>query len=222
MPDEPHLCLSHESLLALSRQLREIPDLADDLVDAIACRTRLTGPSEYRRPGYRPTAYNTAASAASDHLHAVLVSWVRLVCEQRALDYTGPTSTAGLARWLDRNLVALAMTEGVESAPAEIRAAVESAVNIVCPPLRQQPISPDQLSQARNARLNASGIAALAKELGDDYKGLTVRRLQTLRDAGRIVPIPGPWSPDFPEMFIVGDVLDAHLAHPTRRRKSAA
>lgn len=225
MPNNPtHLYLDHASIRELDRLLREIPDLADDLVDAIAGRTRLSAPSEHRRTRRitnQSMPYNPAAAKVSDHLHAVLVSWVRLVCEQRGVEYTASTSTAGLARWLTRNLIALAMTEGVESAPAEISAAIEAAVHIVCPPARREPITPDQVAQARRARLNASGLATLAKELGEEYRSLTVRRVQTLRDAGRIIPVPGPWAPDWPEMFVVGEVLDAHTLHPMRRRSAA-
>ncbi|WP_306363127.1 hypothetical protein [Nocardia sp. CC227C] len=219
-----HLYLSHDAIRDLDRLLREIPDLAADLTDAFACRTRLNGPTEYRlqpRSATQPLPYNPAASKAADHLHATLVSWTRLICEQRGLPYTAGATTPALARWLHRNLIAFAMTEGVESAPTDIAAAVAAATRIVCPPARERPINTDQIAQARRARLNASGIATLAKELGEKYQSLTVRRVQTLRDAGRIDPVPGPWSPDLPELFVVGEVLDAHLTHPTRRRVAA-
>ncbi|WP_280358131.1 hypothetical protein [Nocardia otitidiscaviarum] len=219
-----HLYLSHAAIRDLDRLLREIPDLAEDLTDAIACRTRLNGPTEYRlqpRAATQPLPYNPAASQAADHLHATLVSWTRLICEQRDLTYTSGTTTAALARWLHRNLIAFAMTEGVESAPTDIAAAVDTATRIVCPPARDRPLDAAQLAQARRTRLSASGIATLAKELGEQYEALTVRRVQTLRDAGRIDPVPGPWSPDVPELFVVGEVLDAHLIHPTRRHAAA-
>ncbi|WP_282777313.1 MULTISPECIES: hypothetical protein [unclassified Nocardia] len=219
-----HLYLSHDAIRELDRLLREIPDLSDDLADAFACRTRLNGPTEYRlqpRSATQPLPYNPAASKAADHLHAVLSSWTRLICEQRGLPYTAGTTTPALARWLHRNLIAFAMTEGVESAPAELAAAVATATRIVCPPARDRSIDDAQLAQARRTRLSASGIATLAKELSGDYQGLTVRRVRTLRDAGRIDPVPGPWSPDLPEMFVVGEVLDAHLAYPARRSVAA-
>ncbi|WP_327143072.1 hypothetical protein [Nocardia sp. NBC_01327] len=221
--DPNHLYLSHAAIRDLADLLTEIPSLAEDLEDAVACRTRLGDPGLRlsSRSNDQPLPYSVGAAKVRDHLHALLVSWTRLICEQRALDYAGPTSTPGLSRWLHRNLIALAMTEGIESAPTDLRSAVEAAERIICPPSEQIPVTTDALESARRAKLNASGISTLAKELGDAFKSITPRRIQTLRDSGRLAPVPGPWSPDWPEQFVVGEVLDAHLAYPARRRKSA-
>ncbi|CAM4519658.1 hypothetical protein NONI108955_41390 [Nocardia ninae] len=220
-----HLYLDRIELRALAELLCEIPDLAEDLSISLTRQSRLSTRGDYRmnrRPSEQPLPYNPAASRAADELHAVLVSWVRLVCEQRGLDYAGSPSTPGLARWLDRNLIALAMTEGAEGAPEEIRTVVQAALGIVCPPAAPIVLDEQKLEQARRHRLNASGIATLAKELGAEYQGLTVRRIQTLRNAGKIAPLPGPWAPGWPELYTVGEVLDEHLAHPMRRRAPAA
>lgn len=221
-----HLYLDRFELRALTELLREIPDLVDELVIARTKQARTGTRGDFRmhrRPSEQPLPYDPAAARAADELHAILVSWVRLVCEQRGIRYPGSPTTTGLARWLDRNLVAFAMTEGVRSAPTEIRAAVRAAHRIVFP--AAEPIvtfDDSALALARSQRLNASGIATLAQQLGDSYRSLTVRRVQTLRDAGAITPVPGPWAPDWPELFVVGPVLDAHLAHPTRRRRAAS
>ncbi|MFE9579279.1 hypothetical protein ACFYO1_23035 [Nocardia sp. NPDC006044] len=219
-----HLYLDRVELRALAELLREIPDLAEDLAVSLTRQSRLGTRGDYRmnrRPSEQPLPYNPAASRAADDLHAVLGSWVRLVCEQRGLDYTGSPSTPGLARWLDRNLIALAMTEGAEGAPEDIRTVVQAALWIVCPPVAPVVLDVGMVEQARRHRLNASGIASLAGELGEQYRGLTVRRIQTLRNAGRITPQPGPWAPGWPELYTVGAVLDEHLAYPSRRRARA-
>ncbi|MFI1915921.1 hypothetical protein [Nocardia sp. NPDC020380] len=221
--ESDHLYLRTDALRDLVALLREIPELAADLEDAVAGRARLGDPN-YRlhsRTSDQPLPFSPKAAAVRDRLHAVLVSWVRLICEQRALDYSGPTSTAGLARWLERNIIALALTEGAETAPDEIRSAAEAAEQIVCPPPQRITVDAAGLAAARRARLNISGIATLAKELGEEFHNVTVRRLQTLRDAGRIRPVPGPWAIDWPELYVVGEVLDAHLAYPTRQRRGS-
>ncbi|MGN2635329.1 hypothetical protein ACTD5D_03860 [Nocardia takedensis] len=220
-----HLYLDRPQLRAVAELLREIPELAEDLTIARTRQARTgsrDGHRAHRRPGEQPLPYDPAAARAADDLHAVLVSWVRLVCEQRAVDYTGSPTTAGLARWLDRNLIALAMTEGAHDAPDDLRRVVHAANLVVCPPAAPTvDLDETALTRARAQRLNASGIAALAKALGDEYRTLTVRRVQTLRDAGRISPVPGPWSLDWPELFLVGQVLDEHLTYPTRKRRPA-
>ncbi|WP_043647168.1 hypothetical protein [Nocardia thailandica] len=217
-----HLYLDRVAVHDLVRMLREIPELAVDLEDAVTRRSRLGDPNLRlsSRSGDQPLPFSPAASRARDHLHGVLVSWVRLICEQRGLDYSGGTSTGDLARWLDHNVIALAMTEGAETALCEIRAAIQAALQVICPPTPRIEVDAAQLEAARNARLNVNGIATLAKEMGEVFQSVTVRRIQTLRDAGRIHPVPGPWAPEWPELFVVGEVLEAHLAHPARKRRA--
>ncbi|MFE3799050.1 hypothetical protein [Nocardia tengchongensis] len=220
--ESTHLYLTVDALRELAELLAGIPSLAEDLEDSVNGRARL-GAANTRLSGRssdQPLPFSVGAANVRDHLHACLVGWVRLVCEQRAIGYSGPTSTAGLAAWLRTNLIALAMTEGVESAPADLRSAVEAAERVVCPPAHRYVLDAAAVAAARRARLNVSGIVTLAKGLGDPFRTVTVRRIQTLRDAGKVAPVPGPWAPDWPELFLVGDVLDAHLNHPMRRRKS--
>ncbi|MGM7646543.1 hypothetical protein ACSVDM_16710 [Nocardia sp. JW2] len=220
--DDGHLYLDRETARALFRLLGEVPELADDLADSRTRQTRFGQPDIRVHGGSTvpKLPFNPAAARADDHLRAVLVSWVRLVCEQRAVDYDGAASTAGMARWLQRNIVALAMTEGVEEALPEISAAVEAAVVVVCPPAEGGGVvDAELLARARAVRLNAAGIQKLASQLGGVFANLTARRLRTLREAGLVEPVPGPWSADWPELFLVGPVLDAHLALPARQRK---
>jgi hypothetical protein len=218
-----NLYLGPDQVRELRDLLREIPELAADLTDSIAKRTRLGGGVKRWQPraAAQPLPYDPAAAAAADHLHAILVSWVRLVCEHRAIEYDGAAATGGLAVWLDRYVIAVAMTPGAEQALGELEDAVRAANRIVCPPVAAIELDEAGIAAARRTRLNASGIAALAKELGPEFRGLNVRRIQTLREAGRVGPVPGPWAPDWPEQFLVGEVLDAHLVHPLRGRRSA-
>ncbi|MFD6104805.1 hypothetical protein ACFWFQ_19295 [Nocardia salmonicida] len=222
--DDNHLYLDREAARDLARMLGDIPDLAEDLADARTRQTRF-GTVDYRtRNGAREQRlpFNPAAARAADHLQSVLVAWVRLVCEQRGVTYGGAASIGGMAEWLQRNIVALAMTEGVEAAPAEIAAAIEAAETVVCPPAEIAAADADLVLRARAVRLHAAAIGKLAEELGDGYHNLTARRVRTLRKAGLITPVPGPWAADWPELFVVGEVLDAHRALPARLRAKDA
>ncbi|MFD6392818.1 hypothetical protein [Nocardia sp. NPDC060259] len=218
--DDTHLFLDRNAARDLARMLGDIPDLAEDLADARTRQTRFGAVDFRTRNGAREQRlpFNPAAARVEDELRAVLVSWVRLVCEQRDFAYDGATSIAGLAEWLQRNIIAFVMTEGVEDAPAEIGAAIEAAVSVVCPPAEASSVDAALVLRARAVRLNASGIAKLATQLGDGYGNLNARRVRTLRAAGLIQPVPGPWSRDWPELFVVGEVLDAHRALPARQR----
>ncbi|MFE6923642.1 hypothetical protein ACFVAV_21640 [Nocardia sp. NPDC057663] len=218
--DDSHLFLDRSAARDLARMLGDIPDLAEDLADARTRQTRFGAVDFRTRNGAREQRlpFNPAAARVEDELRAVLVSWVRLVCEQRDFAYDGASTIAGLAEWLQRNIVAFVMTEGVEGAPAEIGAAIEAAVAVVCPPADASTADAALVLRARAVRLNAAGIGKLAEQLGDGFRNLTARRVRTLREAGSIHPVPGPWSPEWPELFVVGEVLDAHRALPARKR----
>ncbi|WP_228002154.1 hypothetical protein [Nocardia australiensis] len=225
MDNPNHMFIPRHELKLLRELLREIPDLALDLGIAVTKQARLgeVGRSRKpRRPSEQPLPYHVAAADAAEELHNALVGWVRLTCEQRDIDYTGPTSTPALAKWLHRNIVALAMTEGSETALPEIRDAMQAAEWIVCPPMRPHAVDQARIDRARKLMLNVSGIAALAKELGEEYRHLTKRRVHVLKEAGRILPVPGPWRIDWPVLYFVGDVLDAHLSLPIRERHAEA
>lgn len=217
-----HMFITKHELTKLREVLAEIPTLAADLPVTITKQARLGEVGrgrKPRRPSEQPLPYHVDAARVADELHNALAGWVRLTCEQRAMDYTGPTSTAGLARWLDRHYIALAMTEGSETALEELGHLADVAHRIICPPPSPIVVDAASLARARAQLLNPNGIATLARELGEEYRHLTRRRVHVLKEAGLIRPVPGPW---LHLMFNVGDVLDAHLLLPIRERHAKA
>jgi hypothetical protein len=220
-----HMFVGRHEVKLLRELLRDIPALAIELGIAVTKQARLGEIGRNRkprRPSAPPLPYHLGAAEAAEELHNELVGWVRLTCEQRVINYEGSISTPGLARWLERNVVALAMTEGAENAYVGIKDAVQRAEWIVCPPVMPVVYDQQKYEKARRLRLNPSGIAALVKELDEKYRHLTARRVRVLRDAGLIERAPGPWHPDWPELFVVGEVLDAHLELPIRERHAKA
>ncbi|WP_280186268.1 hypothetical protein [Nocardia gipuzkoensis] len=253
-PPCPHSDFAHDiydfdrhEINLLRALLRKVPYLVTDLAPAIAKQARLgeVGRSRKpRRPSEQPLPYNADALAAADELHNVIGGWVRLVCEQRGVEFRpvgwlpatfiGPLrpgqhrmypgyvpTTVDLAFWLDRNLVSLAMTEGAETVRPELKAAVLRAHRIACPPKLTVVIDQHKLNEARALCLNANGVATLARELGEEYRHLSRRRVHVLHEAELIKPIPGPWRKDW-VLFKVGEVLDAHLVLPIRERHARA
>lgn len=246
LADEPnHFFIPRHELTKLKEILSEIPSLAADLPDTITKQARLGEVGRgcrHRRPSEQPLPFHVDAAQVAADLHNALTGWVRLVCEQRAMEYmpigylradfVGPlqpgvkrvgrghvASTAEMARWLERHMVALAMTEGSETALDELGHLADTAHRLICPPQQAIVIDKAKEAMARAQLLNANGIATLAKELGEEYRHLTRRRVHVLKEAGLIHPLPGPWMS---LMFRVGDVLDAHLALPIRERHAKA
>lgn len=247
-----HLYIPRHTLKLLSTTLREIPELIIDLEVALTKQDRLSmrgGNRKPKRPSEQPLPYSEDASEAGETLHNLLSTWVRAVCEQRDLEYLpigythrhgdfiGPLAadqkrippgynlgnTPDLSRWLNRHLISLGMTEGADTAVNDILDAVEAIRRIVWPRFRE-PDNTSRTDAARATVLNQAGITAVARELGDEYRHLGARRVKYLCEQGYARPAPGPWRPDWPTMYVVGDVMDAHLAHPIRPRhtKSSA
>lgn len=221
MTDGPeHRYIPRHDVKLLRGHLLDIPDLAADLAVAVMRQDRYErgGGHQRRRGDGQPLPFNIEAQEAADHLHNVVGGWVRVVCEQREQHYDGPDTTPGLARWLVRHLETLAVIPGAETARGEIKAAMIAAERIACPPPMIVRIDEYKLAEARDTRLSTTGIAVLARELGDEWRHLTRRRVHVLAEAGLVAPAPGPWHPRWPTQWIVGEVLDAHLLLPIRRR----
>ncbi|MFC9769394.1 hypothetical protein, partial [Rhodococcus jostii] len=146
-----------------------------------------------------------------------LVAWVRHVCESRRVDYDGRDGTLGVARWLDRNIIALAMTEGSGEALDEIQYAMRRARWATDRPAAKR--YSGTLEEARDTELNAVAIERMRCELGDEYGNLTARRIRTLLDRNCITPVRFVPTPDGDlAVYRLGDVLDAHLAYPARSK----
>lgn len=215
-----HRYIARHELKLLRKNLQDIPELAEDLAVAVMRQDRYErgGGRQRRRGDGQPLPFNVEAQEVADNLHNVLGGWVRVVCEDRARHYDGSDTTPGLARWLLRNLETLAVIPGAETARGEIKDAMNAAERIACPPPMIVRVDEHRLAEARALRLNATGIAVLARELGDEWRHLTRRRVHVLAEAGLITPVPGPWHPRWPTQWVVGEVLDAHLKLPIRRR----
>lgn len=219
-----HRYIARHDIKLIREHLRDIPELAEDLAVAVMRQDRLgeRGGGAHQRPSEQPLPYSIAAQEATEQLHNTLGGWVRVVCEHLNRGYGGRDTTPALARWLMRHLETLAMIPGAETARGEIKDAVERAEWIACPPRRIVQIDEHRLYEAREMWLNTAGIAALARELGDEWRHLTKRRVHVLAEAGLIRPVPGPWHPRWPTQWVVGEVLDAHLQLPIRRRDKGA
>lgn len=204
--------------------LDEIPGLVEDLTITTTRQDCLASGSMRVNNGSdeQPLPINTHSAEAADQLCDTLASWVHLVCEQR--HYPHPADNAlTLARWLKRNIIALALTEGAEESLVDIRRAVRRARASVDRARDPRWMQAD-IIEASTTTLNARGIAALARELGAEYTNLNRDRVRTLHDAGKITPVKVDEDSDEQYLYRIGDVLTAHLEHPTRskRRASAA
>ena len=129
----------------------------------------------------------------------------------RVLDYTGSTSTIGLARWLDRNVIALAMTEGSGTALDEVQYAMRRARWATDRPIPEPATlpSPERVEAAKleslDMRVTASQVEYLMVNLGHPpLKAATVRKW-----AERETIQQGEDG-----MYRLGDILDRNPQRP--------
>ena len=211
--------LPREQQAELAELLDQVPFLVGQLAITITRQDRLgAGPRISRGKTAQPLPYNVGASAAADALHDELAGWVKLVCEQRQLEYTHDfgNNTISLARWLRRWIIALALTEGSDTALLDIETVILDARRAIDRPAERRPhINPELLAESDRQLLNARGIEHLARELDTRYRNLTRRRVHALHEAGRITPAA---NIEGMHLFRLGDVLVAHLTHPIRRK----
>ena len=203
---------------ALQEKLATVPGLVEELVVTITRQSKIQrsglGNPRRQKPGSR-LPFHIAAADAADELHNSLVTWVRFTCEARQIHYTGHDDDLSLSRWLRRNMVALALTEGSEEAYDDIAARIdECRRQIDLPPEDEVIIDRARVYEANRQVLTAGQVERIAPKLGAMGNGLNKRRVETLRRSGKLKPCAMDGDVMF---FRLGDVLDAHHRHVRKK-----
>lgn len=213
MTDDSQFYLSQSEQRALIDLLREIPEVAEALAAAVTAdgyRQNISYQPKVHGSGESPLPYDSSAEDASHALWSELGMWVQMVEDYREIPYEDAGTTVGYARWLDSNVVALAMVPGCETAHQRIADAIKTARRTSRRPTTDKPrqLNPTQLEAARTQELSASGIATAAAHLGHWGEGLTRKRVNNLRQCGHIAPVR-----TFGKIpiYLFGEVIDAHL-----------
>ncbi|MFC4124912.1 hypothetical protein [Nocardia rhizosphaerae] len=218
---DTEMFLSRADCHELVAALREIPDLLEPLalaiirgdrqgLDAVTCR-----PAPQSKP---PVDYG--AQAMADDLHNLLSGWVRVVCDHRAMEvpYVGDIPAA--AKWLDTNVIALAMTPGADAAFHDIVKAITGLQRRLKRP-GDGSLTEDELTAANRMVITAYQIDKVTHLLGERGEGLNRRRVEVLDKAGVL-----KWCTRDRDtgtrFYRLGDILEAHAVHPRRGRGSNA
>ena len=220
--DADHFYLDRKGQSALLMTLKSIPDLVEDLAitETKQGHTMKRGVTDSRRPkklGYR-VPHHEAAFAAGEALRNELGGWVRLVHEQRGLAIECGDNILTLTAWLDKNIITLAMTEGVETAAVDIQfrvAAVKKVIDI--PPDDVIVINEAKIKEANRQVVTSGYVEKIAGKLGAVGKGLTASRVRYLSRNGVLKAVGSDGDTQF---YRLGDVLFAHVQTIKKRRKS--
>lgn len=217
-PDQMKLDRSEISLL-VDRLDKIVEWVAAELENAITCQTAFTNKTITRvgKDEEVPLAFNERASDCGHQLLGTLRSWTNYVATERHLQWPGDGRAPHFARWLSRHIYDLARTDDAHEAYTEILDSYNWAVTVVDRPAEKPPRQIDEAKweEARRLNLNARACVQMARTMGAEYADLTQRRVKYLADEEVIAPVwiakAGRRSE---RVFLLGDVLDAHLKHP--------
>lgn len=209
----------------LRDELASIPRMIGELSITLTRQARVQRPglSMSRRP--KPESQvpiHIGAHNAADVLHNCLGTWVRLVCEQRAIVWDKGNDIITLAKWLRINMIALALTEGSEEAYEDIKAAIDECWRQIDIPADDDiVIDPERVRKANKQIVTADTIEPIARRIGEMGKKLNSQRVHTLTRGGYLKhaytdPETGT------KFYRLGDVLHAHNNCEKRDRKKGA
>lgn len=207
----------------LRDKLGTVPELADYLAVTVTRQAHIQksglGKPRRRKPGSQ-VPYHIGAADAADALHNALVTWVRFTCEGRQIYYRDGDDVISLSRWLRRNIIQLALTEGSEEACDELCDAIdECRQQIDLPPDDDVHFDQARIDQANRQVLTAGQVEKIAHRLGAVGRGLNKRRVETLARNGRLRPCAFDGDVRF---YRLGDVLDAHRRHTPEKQEKGA
>ncbi|MFC9966316.1 hypothetical protein ACFVH4_18970 [Nocardia ignorata] len=213
--------LSRADCNELVAALREIPDLLEPLALAIVRGDRQGLDASTCRPAPQSKPpIDVAAQAMADDLHNLLGGWVRIVCEHRALEVPYVGTIPAASKWLDKNVIALAMTPGADAAFHDITRAIAAMQRRLNRP-GDGTLTEDEIAGANRQILTAYQIDKVVHLLGERGEGLNRRRVEVLDKAGALHPCDRDKDTGT-RFYRLGDILEAHAVHPRRGRGSGA
>lgn len=205
--------LDRGSQIKLRDELASIPRMIGELSITLTRQARVQRPGlskSRRRKPESQVPIHLGAEEAAQKLHNCLSTWVRLVCEQRAIVWDKGNDIITLAKWLRINMIALALTEGSEEAYEDIKAATDECWRQIDIPADDDiMIDRARVHEANRVVVTAGQVEKLANKMGAIGKGLNKRRVETLA-ARRKNPLRPCAVDGDTKFFRLGDVLDAH------------
>lgn len=212
--------LDRKDQAKLRDELATIPELVEDLAITITRQARIQkanlGRPKRQRPGPR-APFHLGAWIAAEELHNALATWVRLACEQRCIYYRESNDMVTLARWLRKNMVALALTEGAGEACTDLTDKIaDCRRHVDLPPDDEIMIDHVRVAEAAGSVVTLETVTVVANRIGPMADGLNRDRLRYLVKRGKVKHCRQ--DPDSGTKFYrLGEVMHAHTDKTTPR-----
>lgn len=185
------------------------PDLLDAMrraLDPDASMGSLGGAGGSRQQRSRPP-YAMHIEALIDELGNELTTVVRDICETRNLAYDGAPNPEALATWLVAHRYALAMMPQAPDLFEGLVKVIDRCLRSVNQLEPEYQVTQSRVEAANRQVVTGPQVEKLARQLGDEGKGLTERRVKYLRNKGFLSGTQdsetGTW------FYRFGDVLSA-------------
>lgn len=125
--------LPREQWEQVKEMLGEVGWLSDELDTTLVRLSRMSDRQQYRQitEEERPVPFHDKASDLSHDLNGLLNEWVHKVCFHRSVTWPGFMRSAKAANWLDNHHVYLALTDGAEQFPGDLRAVMKQCRRLV-------------------------------------------------------------------------------------------
>ncbi|GGF38994.1 hypothetical protein [Williamsia phyllosphaerae] len=209
---------------ALVESLHQVPKIAEDIAVTLARMDRVAkqeGTSRRSKRGSVPDGVNIAALDDWTQLHAVLVSWVRMVCEERHL-MPPADALLSLASWLRHHIEDLAMCEGCEESVDEVAKLVDRCQSCIDLPWEDPTVRSDDprvllaRRQAETVHVTYTTIEAVCRTMDVDPMINEQRMKYVVRRAS--IDHSGKDPVTRTKFWRLADIIDAD----TEMRKDAA
>ena len=198
-----------------------LDDLADTITKQAVIGRRDVNTNRRRKRLTGKAPVHEGAQEVADHLQNALSTAIRHAVEYRALPYPPEcASMVGMCRWLRRNMITFAMTEGAPDWADDIELYGQKALQLIdLPPDDYVHIDYQRVKAANQQLVTVATVDVVARRLGDLGKGLNGRRIRTLVNRG-LLKSNGEDAESGTKFYRLGDVLDAHHRHQRRQRAS--
>ncbi|GAC71016.1 hypothetical protein [Gordonia soli] len=188
------------------------PDLLDAMYAALAADASMggiAGGGGGHKQQHSKPPYAMHIDALIDELHNELTTVIRDMCETRKIevpDIGGATQDA--ARWLIRYRFGLALMEEAPLHYRHLTTVIDKCLRSVNQLQPEYRVTPAKVEAANRQVVTARQVEKLARQLGDEGRGLTVRRVKYLREHDMLT---GTKDHDSDTWFYhLGDVIAAH------------
>lgn len=213
--------ISRAEIDYLRTKLETVASLEAEMAIALTGQSRMNdGPTTSRPKPHSKPPYPIHLEDEIAELRNELTTVARDICETRGLIYDGGGSCAGVAKWLVRYRIALAMMPQAVDLFHGLCKQIDHCARMMNQHEEEYVLDRAMYERANRQVMTGVQIGKLAYKLGEQGKGLTRKRIDSLRERH---DLPFTQDPETGVYFYrLGDVIEWHRAAKQYRTRKTA